>query len=64
MIKKGSCSGVVMMLASLIRDTHEYANVANASQRLRYPMFKCGLQSRAAYINFQHHFVRFAIKGG
>jgi len=25
-------------------------------------MFKCGLQSRAAYINFHHHFVRLTIK--
>ena len=29
--------------------THEYAN---ASQRLRQPMFKCGLQSMATYINY------------
>jgi len=27
-------------------------------------MFKCGLQSRAADINFQHHFVRLTITGG
>jgi len=27
-------------------------------------MFKRGLQSRAADINFQHHFVRLTIKGG
>jgi len=33
------------------RARHEYANVANASQR---PMFKCGLQSSAAYINFNN----------
>ena len=55
---------VVVVQASLIRKTHEHANVTNAFQRLRQPMFKCGLQSRAAYINLQHHFVRFAIKGG
>jgi len=27
-------------------------------------MFKCGLQSKAAYINFEHHFVRLTLKGG
>ena len=52
------------LLGWSMRETHEYANVANASQRLRQPMFKCGLQSRAAYINFWHHFVRLIFKGG
>jgi len=32
------------------REMHEYANVANVSQRHRKPMFMCGLQSRAAYV--------------
>jgi len=55
---------VVVVWASLIRETHEYASVENAFQRLRHPIFKCGLQSRAAYMNFWHDFVRLTIKVG
>ena len=61
MIKKGSCSGanIINTENARVRERRECISEASVTY-----MFKCGLQSRAAYINFQHHFERFAIKGG
>jgi len=44
-------AGVVVKASSpgqpIKQEIHKYANVANGPQRLRQPLFKCGLQSRA-----------------